>query len=67
MIKYGTSATVPVADMMHTFPYKNRTSGRNPHMASLDGARIQESFETRGGGMHNCMSGCIVKCSKHCA
>ena len=63
MIKYGTSATVPVADMMHTFPYKNRTSGRNPHMESLDGARIQESFETRGGGMHNCMSGCIVKCS----
>ena len=25
--------------------------------------RIVESFEKRGGGMHNCMTGCIVKCS----
>jgi aldehyde:ferredoxin oxidoreductase len=25
--------------------------------------RIVESFEERGGGMHNCMTGCIVKCS----
>lgn len=63
MLKYGTSATVPVADMMHTFPYKNRTEGRNPHMEGLDGARIRESFDSRGGGMHNCMTGCIVKCS----
>jgi aldehyde:ferredoxin oxidoreductase len=30
---------------------------------TLDGARIIESFEKRGGGMHNCMTGCIVKCS----
>lgn len=63
MIKYGTSATVPVANMMHTLPYRNRTEGRNPDVDGLDGARIQESFETRGGGMHNCMNGCIVKCS----
>lgn len=63
MVKYGTSATVPAANMMHTLPYKNRTDGRNPEVDSLDGARIHESFESRGGGMHNCMSGCIVKCS----
>jgi aldehyde:ferredoxin oxidoreductase len=25
--------------------------------------RIVESFEERGGGMHNCMTGCIVRCS----
>ena len=61
--KYGTSAAVPVANMLHTFPYKNRTDGRNPEFEKLDGARINESFETRGGGMHNCMTGCIVKCS----
>ncbi len=60
---YGTSAVVPIANMLHTFPYKNRTEGRNPEVDKLDGARIQESFETRGGGMHNCMTGCIVKCS----
>ncbi len=61
--KNGTSATVPIANMLYTFPYKNRTAGRNPEMESLDGARINETFETRGGGMHNCMTGCIVKCS----
>ncbi|MBI1731675.1 MAG: aldehyde ferredoxin oxidoreductase [Gammaproteobacteria bacterium] len=61
--KRGTSAVVPIANMLHTFPYKNRTDGRNPHFEGLDGARINETFEARGGGMHNCMTGCIVRCS----
>ncbi|MFT4564795.1 MAG: aldehyde:ferredoxin oxidoreductase [Gammaproteobacteria bacterium] len=61
--KYGTSAVVPAANMLHTFPYKNRTEGRNPEFEKLDGARIIESFESRGGEMHNCMTGCIVQCS----
>ena len=63
MFKHGTSSVVPVANMLHTFPYKNRTSGQSPDAQTLDGARIVESFEERGGGMHNCMTGCIVKCS----
>ncbi|NKB38583.1 MAG: aldehyde ferredoxin oxidoreductase [Gammaproteobacteria bacterium] len=63
IFKGGTSTGVPMANMLHTFPYKNRTEGRNPEVDGLDGARIHESFESRGGGMHNCMSGCIVRCS----
>jgi aldehyde:ferredoxin oxidoreductase len=63
MFKTGTSSVVPVANMLNTFPYKNRTEGQSPDAASLDGARIVESFETHGGGMHNCMTGCIVQCS----
>jgi aldehyde:ferredoxin oxidoreductase len=63
MFKHGTSSVVPVANMLHTFPYKNRTSGQSPDAKTLDGARIVETFDTRGGGMHNCMTGCIVKCS----
>ena len=63
MFKTGTSAFVSVANMLNTFPTRNRTSGQFEHVASLDGARIVESFATRGGGMHNCMTGCIVKCS----
>jgi len=63
MFKTGTSAIVPVASMLQTLPYKNRTVGASPDAETLDGARIVESFETRGGGMHNCMTGCIVKCS----
>jgi aldehyde:ferredoxin oxidoreductase len=63
MFKTGTSSVVPVANMLNTFPYKNRTEGQSPDAATLDGARIVESFEERGGGMHNCMTGCIVRCS----
>ena len=63
MMKNGTSSVVPVANMLNTFPYKNRTEGQSPDVENLDGARILESFEERGGGMHNCMTGCIVKCS----
>ncbi len=63
MFKTGTSGVVPVANMLFTFPYKNRTEGQSPDAHTLDGARINESFETRGGRMHNCLTGCIVKCS----
>ena len=63
MFKAGTSSIVPVANMLNTFTYKNRTEGQSPDVKSLDGARIIESFETHGGGMHNCLTGCIVSCS----
>jgi aldehyde:ferredoxin oxidoreductase len=63
MFKHGTSSVVPVANMLNTFPYRNRTEGQSPDAQTLDGARIVESFEARGGGMHNCMTGCIVQCS----
>jgi len=61
--KWGTSVIVTEANSIYTFPYKNRVEGRSPDFESLDGMRIVESFEKRGGGMHNCMTGCIVKCS----
>jgi len=61
--KWGTSAIVVEADNIYTFPYKNRVEGRSPDVQQLDGMRIVESFEERGGGMHNCMTGCIVQCS----
>jgi len=63
VFQFGTSAVVPVANMLNTFPYRNRTEGQSPDAQTLDGARIVESFEERGGGMHNCMTGCIVRCS----
>jgi aldehyde:ferredoxin oxidoreductase len=63
IFKHGTSTIVPLANMLNTFPYKNRIDGQSPDFETLDGARIVESFEERGGGMHNCMTGCIVQCS----
>ncbi len=61
--KWGTSVGCVEADDLYTFPYKNRVEGRSPDVETLDGMRIVESFEERGGGMHNCMTGCIVRCS----
>ncbi|MCH2171042.1 aldehyde ferredoxin oxidoreductase [Myxococcota bacterium] len=62
-MKHGTSTSVPMAQVLFTFPYKNRIEGQSPDAETLDGARIVESFEERGGGMHNCLTGCIVQCS----
>jgi aldehyde:ferredoxin oxidoreductase len=61
--KWGTSVGCVEADALYTFPYKNRVEGRSPDVETLDGMRIVESFDERGGGMHNCMTGCIVRCS----
>jgi len=63
MFKTGTASVVPVANMLNTFPYKNRTEGQSPDAETLDGKNINASFEERGGEMHNCMTGCIVSCS----
>ena len=59
----GTAATVGMANMLHTFPTRNRTSGQFEHVEQLDGKNIIESFASRGGGMHNCLTGCVVQCS----
>jgi aldehyde:ferredoxin oxidoreductase len=63
MFKWGTSSVTGIANMLNTFPYKNRTAGQSPDLETLDGKNIVASFETRGGGMHNCLTGCIVQCS----
>lgn len=61
----GTARAVAKAASLATLPYKNRQAGSPPaeDVKGLDGAAILASFETRGGAMHNCMAGCIVKCS----
>jgi aldehyde:ferredoxin oxidoreductase len=59
----GTSAVVPMANMMDTLPTRNRREMQFEKASDIDGARIIESFEARGGGMHNCMTGCVVQCS----
>jgi aldehyde:ferredoxin oxidoreductase len=59
----GTANTVGMANAMHTFPSRNRTSGQFEHAEDLDGRNIHAAFEKRGGGMHNCLTGCIVRCS----
>jgi aldehyde:ferredoxin oxidoreductase len=59
----GTAIGVKLADSIYSLPYKNRISGQSPNVDTLDGYLIKETFESRGGGMHNCLTGCIVRCS----
>jgi aldehyde:ferredoxin oxidoreductase len=63
LFQYGTSTTVPLANMMSTFPTRNRREMQFEKADALDGANLVRNFETRGGGMHHCMTGCIVQCS----
>jgi len=62
-MKYGTSPSVDMANALQTLPTHNRVLGQSPDAATLSGTGIIASFEERGGGMHNCMTGCIVSCS----
>lgn len=63
LFAHGTAALVSLANMMDTLPTRNRREMQFEHAGKIEGARILESFETRGGAMHNCMNGCIVKCA----
>jgi aldehyde:ferredoxin oxidoreductase len=63
LFQFGTSSTVPLANMLSTFPTRNRRAMMFDQVDGLDGKHIVENFETRGGGMHHCMTGCIVSCS----
>jgi aldehyde:ferredoxin oxidoreductase len=59
----GTAIGVKLAHSIHSLPYKNRIAGQSPDSDTLDGYLIKETFDERGGGMHNCLTGCIVQCS----
>jgi len=63
LFQFGTSTTVPLANMMSTFPTRNRHAMQFDQATQLDGSNIVQNFATRGGGMHHCMTGCIVSCS----
>ena len=67
MFKTGTSSIVQ-PDRQHAEHLRVQESHRGAiarRCDELDGARIVESFEERGGGMHNCMTGCIVSVQQH--
>jgi aldehyde:ferredoxin oxidoreductase len=63
LLQYGTATSVMLANMMSTFPTRNRHEMQFEGAASLDGANILQNYATRGGGQHHCMTGCIVQCS----
>ncbi|MFN8627219.1 MAG: aldehyde ferredoxin oxidoreductase N-terminal domain-containing protein [Candidatus Binatia bacterium] len=62
-LQYGTAVNVNLANMMSTFPTRNRREMQFEGAASLDGSIILQNYPVRGGSQHGCMSGCIVQCS----
>ncbi|MEE2672865.1 MAG: aldehyde ferredoxin oxidoreductase C-terminal domain-containing protein [Myxococcota bacterium] len=63
VFEHGTSAFVNVANLLVSLPTNNRRAGQAEYASQLDGSGIVESFEERGGRMHNCMTGCVVQCT----
>ena len=63
MMKSGTAAFTAFASAMNTLPTRNRREMQFEGAEALDGKNILANYATRGGSQHNCLSGCIVKCS----
>lgn len=63
LFKQGTAGVVPLANMMSSFPTRNRHAMQFDHAMEMSGEVIVSRFAERGGAMHNCLAGCIVQCS----
>lgn len=61
--KYGTPFAVANSSSQGTLPTNNYHSGRPENFYKISGEAIQERLFERGGRMHGCMPGCVVKCS----
>lgn len=61
--KYGTPFAVANSGNQGTLPWKNYSSGRPRDFGAVSGEVIQKNLFERGGRMHGCMPGCVVRCS----
>jgi aldehyde:ferredoxin oxidoreductase len=61
--KYGTPLAVTSSSKLGTMPGDNYHSGRPKGFMDVRGEVIQKNLFERGGKMHGCMPGCVVKCS----
>ncbi len=63
---YGTASLVNVINEAGALPTRNFREGRFEGAAKISGEAIKETCEKRGGvgkTGHNCLPGCIIKCS----
>jgi aldehyde:ferredoxin oxidoreductase len=61
--KFGTPFAVANSANQGTLPTNNYRSGRPVDFYKISGEAVQEKLLERGGKMHGCMPGCVVKCS----
>lgn len=64
--KYGTSAAVDIVNTLQGLPTRNFNEGEFEGAAKINASALYDLIVSRGGEgstTHNCMSGCIIKCS----
>jgi len=61
---FGTSLTVANDSYQGMMATNNYTSGRHENFRKVTGELIRKNIWERGGRMHGCMPGCVVKCSQ---
>ena len=60
---FGTPFAISNSASQGTLPSNNYRSGRPANFIAVSGNSIQKILFERGGKMHGCMPGCVVKCS----
>ena len=60
---FGTPFAISNSASQGTLPSNNYRSGRPANFIAVSGDSIQKILFERGGKMHGCMPGCVVKCS----
>ncbi len=61
--RFGTPFAISNSASQGTLPSNNYRSGRPKNFIKVSGNSIQKILFERGGKMHACMPGCVVKCS----
>ncbi len=62
--KYGTAATLQVANALGGLPTRNFSSGAYEKAENISGERLYDVIvERKGKPSHACMPGCIIRCS----
>ena len=61
--RFGTPFAISNSANQGTLVSNNYRSGTPNNFIAVSGNRIQEILFERGGKMHGCMPGCVVKCS----
>jgi aldehyde:ferredoxin oxidoreductase len=61
--RFGTPFAISNSASQGTLPSNNYRSGRPANFIAVSGNSIQKILFERGGKMHGCMPGCVVRCS----
>ena len=62
-LTFGTPFTIAMNCYLGTMPGNNYTTGRPEGFEQVTGEVMKRNMMERGGRMHACMPGCVVKCS----